>query len=227
MNTKKNLYKNKYMWTFLIQYIITCGFYLTFASIVNLYENKVNRNTTSDKIQSLLSLFYGSCMMEVIKFTHMFDNLYHDIFLYGWIYWICSILIYVFIWDFVFYLTHVLLHTKILYSYSHHTHHKCRPTSTWSAVAIDFIDTIFTGIIPYVTPILFIPMHEYTVYFINMILMVWSMIVHSNMKIIWKNKYLITPTDHNLHHYYGMYNYNYGGFTKIWDILFGTYCYLI
>ena len=63
---------------------------------------------------------------------------------------------------------------------SHFRHHKCRPPVPWSGIAIDPIETVFSGILPYIVPLFMLPFHIYTVYALNIVLMGWATLVHSS-----------------------------------------------
>jgi sterol desaturase/sphingolipid hydroxylase (fatty acid hydroxylase superfamily) len=67
---------------------------------------------------------------------------------YGWAYWVLSIPLYFLLWDGVFYLTHLILHWQPVYAASHFRHHAFRPPVAWSGIAIDPIETVFSGILP-------------------------------------------------------------------------------
>ena len=137
------------------------------------------------------------------------------------VYWLLSIPLYLLLWDMVFYITHLILHWEPVYQLSHRRHHAFRPPVAWSGIAIDPIETIFSGILPYIVPLFFVPFHLHTVYAINIILVGWATMLHSSCP--WAGNWIfIGARDHNVHHARGKINSNFSAIFKIWDRIFGT-----
>lgn len=214
----------------LLRSAISCGvalsLYLVSAFIVSrLFPRQVNRNTTRHDIRlALTSLLVGSPVIQgfalLVEHYHI-APLYEKIGSHGWGYWLLSIPVYLLLWDLVFYLGHLLLHVPLVYRKSHFRHHACRPPVAWSGIAIDGIETFLSGIFPYLVPLFFLPFHIYTVYALNIMLMVWAELLHSSLN--WSgNAIFITTKDHNLHHTYGLKNSNFAAIFTIWDRIFGT-----
>jgi sterol desaturase/sphingolipid hydroxylase (fatty acid hydroxylase superfamily) len=62
----------------------------------------------------------------------------------------------------------------------------------WSGIAIDPFETILSGIMPYTIPLFIAPFHLYTVFALNIALMLWATIVHSSLP--WSgNAIFMTP----------------------------------
>jgi lathosterol oxidase len=191
-----------------------------------LFPRNVKRNIyTEDTKLGIYSLLVGTPMLETIIY---FDNIYHftkiyrNINDYSFVYYSFSIILYLLLWDLVFYLTHRLLHTDFIYKFSHYKHHQFRPPTAWAGISIDFLETILSGIMPYIVPVFIIPFHLYTLYPVNMILIFWALMLHSSCKIN-NGSILLSPKNHNLHHAYGQQNKNFSAIFTIFDRLFGTF----
>ena len=56
--------------------------------------------------------------------------------------------IYLLLWDLTFYVLHRwILHLPVCYRYMHVNHHRFRPPTAWSGIAVDPVDVIFEGIL--------------------------------------------------------------------------------
>lgn len=200
--------------------------YVLSAGVVSrFYNREVNRNVFRHDVKlGFVSLIFGS---PVIQGLAMLSETYHVGFAYtdfskwGWAYWAISIPVYIFLWDAVFYLTHRVLHWPLVYRKSHFRHHSCRPPVPWSGIAIDPFETILSGIMPYTIPLLILPFQLYTVYALNIALMVWATVLHSTHPFE-GNALFLSPRDHNLHHAFGLKNSNYAAVFTIFDRLGGT-----
>jgi lathosterol oxidase len=214
----------------LLQCAISCSiavlFYLTSASIVHrLFSRRVNRSIVRrDLFLGLVSLLSGTPIIQgfaLLADRYHIGFIYQDIGERGVLYWLISMPLYVLLWDLVFYITHLVLHVPLVYRKSHFRHHAFRPPVAWSGIAIDPFETILSGILPYTVPLLIAPFHIYTVYVLNMLLLIWATVLHSSAK--WNgNAIWIGTRDHNLHHAYGLRNYNFAAVFSFWDRLFGT-----
>lgn len=206
--------------------VIACLLYFVSAGFVaRFWSRDVNRSITRHDIKlGLISLGFGSPVLQLFAFgaeKYHYAMLYSNIASRGWLYWLVSIPIYVFLWDAVFYLTHLVLHWSWVYRHSHFRHHACRPPVPWSGIAIDPLETILSGIMPYTIPLFVMPFHIYTVYALNILLMFWATVVHSSLP--WEgNAVFLGTRDHNLHHTFGLKNCNFAAVFTIFDRLFGT-----
>ena len=108
-----------------------------------------------------------------------------------------------------------------VYSVSHANHHRFKPPVAWSGIAIDPVETIFSGLAPYLVPLFILPFHLPTVYAVNIGLVAWATWLHSSstVKLHWL---LQSPTTHNRHHAAGIRNGNYSPIFRHMDWLFGT-----
>jgi sterol desaturase/sphingolipid hydroxylase (fatty acid hydroxylase superfamily) len=205
---------------------IACALYFAFASIVaRSYNRKVSRDVVRHDIKlGLISLLFGSPMLQAFGVAQEkwgISRVYTSISDKGWLWWAISVPLYLLLWDLVFYVLHIALHNPFIFRISHFRHHKCRPPVPWSGIAIDPIETVFSGILPYIVPLFILPFHIYTVYALNILLMGWATLVHSSYD--WSNSPIfMTPKDHNLHHHFGLKNGNFAAVFTFWDRLFGT-----
>jgi sterol desaturase/sphingolipid hydroxylase (fatty acid hydroxylase superfamily) len=139
---------------------------------------------------------------------------------------IVQMLFCMFIEDFLFYLSHRLLHTKYFYSKIHKFHHEYVETVAISATYSHFLEYILGNILPSsVAPlILGTKMHfiTYLVY-ITMVLHE-SHDGHSGYTFPWSPHRVIPFTFdaefHIFHHW--RYTGNYANYLSIWDRVFGT-----
>ena len=144
-------------------------------------------------------------------------------------YWLASIPAYMLIWDFHFYWLHLCLHMEPVYSWSHANHHAFKPPVAWSGIAIDPVEQLFSGIGPYLLPMLlpvpfvgYLPFHLPTVYVINICLVAWAAFLHSSSPNAGSWLFM-GPIYHNRHHATGrLRSGNYGAIFKVYDRLFGT-----
>jgi lathosterol oxidase len=205
---------------------IACALYFVSATVVARYHNRpVARDVVRHDVKlGIVSLLFGSPLLQVFAVAHEkwgVSRVYTGIADRGWVWWAVSLPLYVILWDAVFYLTHLVLHHPFVFRISHFRHHKCRPPVPWSGIAIDPLETILSGIMPYVVPLFLLPFHVYTVYALNIVLMAWATLVHSAYD--WSESPLfMTPKDHNLHHHFGLKNANFAAVFTFWDRLFGT-----
>jgi Delta7-sterol 5-desaturase len=200
--------------------------YLLSAGVVSRFWTRgVSRSVLKHDVKlAIISLAFGSPVLQIFALgaeKYHFGLMYADIGERGYAYWLLSLPLYIFCWDAVFYLTHRVLHIPFVYRHCHFRHHSCRPPVPWSGIAIDPYETILSGIMPYTIPLFFFPFHIYTVYALNIGLMVWATWVHSSFD--WSgNAVMLSPKDHNLHHAFGLKNTNFAAVFTFYDRLAGT-----
>jgi sterol desaturase/sphingolipid hydroxylase (fatty acid hydroxylase superfamily) len=195
------------------------------GTVARFWNRRVSRSVWKHDFKlGLISLGFGSPILQgfsVLSEEYGVSFMYADVASMGLGYWLLSLPVYVLLWDLVFYFTHLVLHWPFVYRRSHFRHHACRPPVPWSGIAVDPVETILSGLLPYIVPLFIMPFHVYTVYALNMLLMLWATLVHSSLD--WSgNAVLLTTRDHNLHHTYGLKNCNYAAVFSFWDRLFGT-----
>lgn len=133
---------------------------------------------------------------------------------------------YFFIFDLYFYAFHRLIHLQPLYRWIHIKHHRSVSPNPLSSSSMHPLEGIGEGLI---IPIFLalVTIHEASMPFIVTFATLMGLYVHCGHEFAprwwyrtWFSKWLITPMFHDQHHQY--FNFNYGGFTTIWDYLFGT-----
>ena len=205
--------------------IATLLYFVSAGLMARFYNRGVSRSVWKHDVKlGIGSLIFGSPVLQAFALAAdkwHFTRLYTDMAGHGWLYWVISLPLYVLCWDAVFYVTHLVLHWSYVYRKSHFRHHACRPPVPWSGIAIDSVETIFSGILPYTVPLFFFPFHIYTVYALNIMLMFWATLVHSTFP--WSGNFvMLSPQDHNLHHTFGLKNCNFGAVFTFWDRMGGT-----
>jgi len=109
-----------------------------------------------------------------------------------------------------------------MYTNSHYVHHACRPLTTFAGTSADVFEIMLNGHGSTLFPILVLPMYSRD--YLTMILFTefWTMYLH-NSKAHKMPAGVYDCFDHNVHHYYGKDNYNFGLFFQFWDKAMGTY----
>ena len=134
--------------------------------------------------------------------------------------------VYFFAFDLYFYVIHRIMHLGPLYRLIHKTHHRSMAPNALTAFSFNPLEGILAGV--------FLPLFLAT-FEVHRSSMGWiagfgplmSMAVHSGHEIFprwwyrtWATKWWLTPMFHDQHHQF--FHCNYGGFTTIWDRLFGS-----
>lgn len=155
-------------------------------------------------------------------------NIYKDFFEYGVLWAVLQIPVYIFLWDTVFYFGHrFILHTDLIFNWSHKHHHALLPPSPWSGISVDPFELLLSGMAPYLLPLLVLPFNLRTVEIINLVLMLQGQVMHSSCPYTYGGPldwWLFSPVGHNLHHTHhdNKWPHNYGVIFKLWDRLLGT-----
>lgn len=135
---------------------------------------------------------------------------------------IISIPLYYILVDTFFYWIHILFHSVDYLYKSHYTHHKYRPITSWDARNLDGLDgTLET--LSFIFPGFCIN-YSFSLFCILLLSnYFWASFLHHSQYEFKINKYVMSNSDHTLHHKYGQKNYNYGFYFTLWDKLMGTY----
>ncbi|MBL7778254.1 MAG: sterol desaturase family protein [Chitinophagales bacterium] len=155
-------------------------------------------------------------------YTQMYTN-FSD---YSVAYFIFSVLAFIFIHDFYFYLTHRLMHWKPIYPYVHKVHHMSTNPTPWAAFAFHPLEAIVeVSIVPIM--VFLMPVHPYTILIWVLYQTGMNVLGHLGFELFpagftnnWLTKWSNTSTHHNMHHKYV--TSNYGLYFNIWDRVFGT-----
>ncbi len=134
--------------------------------------------------------------------------------------------VYFFAFDLYFYLLHRLMHMGPLYTLIHKTHHRSTAPNPLTAFSFNPIEGALTGGFLSVFLTTF-QVHRPALYLIVGFQPFMSMFVHAGHEIFprwwyktWLTKWFLTSMFHDQHHQ--LYHCNYGGFTTLWDRVFGT-----
>jgi Delta7-sterol 5-desaturase len=133
---------------------------------------------------------------------------------------------YFFGFDTWFYWLHRLMHKEPIYKWVHKLHHYSTSPNLLTTASVTPLESLINGgWVP-----LFLTMftvHTETLIFILPTNLIMGPYVHSGYEFFprwwnksWVTKWFITATFHDQHHKY--FNWNFGGYTTIWDRLCGT-----
>jgi Delta7-sterol 5-desaturase len=161
-------------------------------------------------------------------YLYLFFNTYYGLLYYDnanfhpiYTYLISPFLFFV-VSDFTFYWGHRFWHQPWLYNHSHYYHHSCRPTTSFAGNAADVFEIVLTGYLAAIVPVLVVPMHARIFLILTAFSHIWTIFLHNNNA--FRVGFMIYDShDHNIHHYYGQTNYNFGLYFQFWDRIMGTY----
>jgi sterol desaturase/sphingolipid hydroxylase (fatty acid hydroxylase superfamily) len=153
-------------------------------------------------------------------------TLYFDISLYGIPYFLCSILVVVFLHDTYFYWTHRIMHHPRLFKYFHLVHHNSTNPSPWAAYSFHPLEGLVEGGF-FLLVVFLIPIHPYSLLLFTLFTLLFNIYGHLGYEIIPKKiltsklgKWINTSTSHNMHHKY--FTGNYSLYFRFWDIVMKT-----
>lgn len=164
----------------------------------------------------------GTLMLVKQGWTHM----YRRIDSHGWPWFVCSIIVIIFVHDAYFYWTHRLMHHPRLFRWFHRVHHQSTNPSPWAAYSFAPLEAVVqAGIFP--LAVLTMPVHPLA--FLSF--MIWQITLnvlgHTGYEYhprwlmkSWLGKFINTPTNHVQHH--EKMRGNYGLYFNFWDRLMGT-----
>lgn len=134
--------------------------------------------------------------------------------------------LYFFLFDTWFYWLHRWMHKEPFYRLIHKLHHKSTAPNLLTTISVNPLESFINGgFVP-----LFLAaftVHPESLALIAPTNIIMGLYVHSGYEFLprwwnrsWATKWFITTTFHDQHHKY--FNYNFGGYTPIWDYLCGT-----
>ena len=133
-----------------------------------------------------------------------------------------SIVLGLMVTDMIFYTLHRVVHLPPVYRYVHRYHHQSTPATTYATLSLDLIDYIIEGPISAFGPCYLIPMNFWAFYVTVIVNLFWGCYIHNygrhNLGSV-----LSSSHKHQIHHAYGVQNWNFGYYTCLWDHLCGTY----
>ena len=133
---------------------------------------------------------------------------------------------YFFGFDAYFYWFHRLMHVEPVYRWVHKLHHYSISPNLLTTLSVNPLESLINGgFVPLFT-VLF-AVHAPTMALIAPTNIIMGLYVHSGYEFFprwwhksWATGWFITATFHDQHHKY--FNFNYGGYTTIWDWVCGT-----
>jgi Delta7-sterol 5-desaturase len=138
--------------------------------------------------------------------------------------------LYFFLFDTWFYWLHRAMHQGRFYTYVHKLHHLSTSPNLLTTLSVNPLESLINGgFVPlFLSVMTFIaPVHENAMALITPTNIIMGLYVHSGYELFprwwnksWATKWFITATFHDQHHKY--FNYNFGGYTTIWDRICGT-----
>eukprot|EP00056_Hartaetosiga_gracilis_P001991 m.49471 g.49471 ORF g.49471 m.49471 type:complete len:300 (-) comp10865_c0_seq2:234-1133(-) len=222
-------------WNFLLSLVIFAPtLFFTIAYVCSIVTSEWSRYHMSEENRKemfrqayltatgLVTSAPGLAFVMKALFEQRIGRLHYDYENETWTGFIVCVIGFYVIHDFAFYTMHRLWHTPFFYKKSHHIHHSCRPTTTFAASAADAFEVSLTGYVSVLLPAFLLPITARTFIILDITSHFWSIYVHNNDAHEF-GFLLYDPHDHNVHHYYGQKNYNFGLFTQIPDRLFGTF----
>jgi sterol desaturase/sphingolipid hydroxylase (fatty acid hydroxylase superfamily) len=134
--------------------------------------------------------------------------------------------LYFFAFDTYFYWLHRWMHRKSIYKWVHKTHHYSTAPNLLTTLSVHPLESLINGgFVPLFLAIF--PVHQETMAFIGPCNIIMGFYVHCGHEFLprwwntsWLTRWFITATFHDQHHKY--FNYNFGGYTPIWDWICGT-----
>jgi len=218
---------------------IVCGRYLVLAGgayllcykpgIKKLQPYKIQpkppkkKQINNELVYSLSTVFIFSLVGVIVYFLYGsgYTTIYLNIDKYGWVYFICSFIIMIFLHDAYFYLTHRLLHTHWFLKNVHIVHHQSTNPTPLAAYCFHPVEAIMESLIvfPFIT---LFPVHLFAFLLFTFLVLVMNVIGHLGFEFLpqafRKNKwgrFLTSSTHHNLHHQ--KMNKNFGYYFTLWD----------
>jgi Delta7-sterol 5-desaturase len=138
---------------------------------------------------------------------------------------------YFLLFDTWFYWFHRLMHKEPVYSLVHKLHHKSTSPNMLTTLSVNPLESLVNGgfvpVLLTLATLVGLPLHAASVALFGVTTIAMGLYVHSGYEFLprwwnktWATKWFITTTFHDQHHKY--FNYNFGGYTPIWDYLCGT-----
>jgi len=134
--------------------------------------------------------------------------------------------LYFFLFDTWFYWLHRWMHAEPWYRLIHKLHHRSTAPNLLTTTSVNPIESLVNGgFVPLFTAAFTV--HSDTMLLIGPTNIIMGFYVHSGYEFFprwwnksWATKWFITATFHDQHHKY--FNWNFGGYTTIWDRICGT-----
>lgn len=207
-------------------------FYVLFRQKLFRYKIQLKYPKSADLIREIgyslsTAAIFASMAFGVYALRQMgLGQLYFDIGLHGWGYYLFSIGFIIVLHDAYFYWVHRLMHHPSLFRYFHKVHHLSHNPSPYAAFSFHPLEAVVEfGIIPIMA--LFMPIHSTALVFFTVWSILFNVFGHTGFEFAPSGstrhpilKWLSTPTHHNLHHQQA--NYNFSLYFNWWDRWMGT-----
>ncbi|MEO7246840.1 MAG: sterol desaturase family protein [Novosphingobium sp.] len=125
-----------------------------------------------------------------------------------------------------FYWLHRWMHNEPYYKWIHKLHHRSTSPNLLTTLSVHPLESIINGgwMVIFIT---LYPVHDASMALIGPTNIFMGLYVHSGYEFLpkwwnktWATKWFISTTFHDHHHRY--FNYNFGGYTSVWDRICGT-----
>lgn len=134
--------------------------------------------------------------------------------------------LYFFLFDTWFYWLHRWMHKEPVYTWIHKIHHRSTSPNVLTTLSVSPLESFINGgFVPLFLSVFTV--HDATMALIMPTNIIMGIYVHTGYEFLprwwnrfWATKWFISTTFHDQHHKY--FNYNFGGYTTIWDWLCGT-----
>ncbi len=187
-----------------------------------------NKNTIRDITYSFsTTVIFGIVIILVIwSIKHGHTLVYNPIDKYGYTWYFLSILLIIIIHDTYFYWTHRFLHWKLIFKWSHKTHHLAHNPTPFSAYAFHPVEALINA--PGIPLAAFIiPVHISAIFIATFYQLLINVGAHNGYEFFPKGftthkifKWHNTAPHHNMHHKFA--KCNYGLYFNFWDRVMKT-----
>ncbi|MBL7716116.1 MAG: sterol desaturase family protein [Bdellovibrionales bacterium] len=220
---------------FLRYVLIAGGFYVLIWKWTPGFARKIEKATPPPEtlryefawsaLSSLIFGVFGSA--GFILWEKGFTRVYLDWNQYGALYPWFSLALLMFLHDAYFYWVHRLMHVPKIFRRIHRVHHESKNPSPWAAFSFHWAEAILeAAILPAL--ILIVPVHPAILVIFLTTMTFLGVINHLGYEIYPRwffrmpgNRFLISASNHHLHH--SRVRYNYGLYFTWWDYWFGTH----
>jgi Delta7-sterol 5-desaturase len=138
---------------------------------------------------------------------------------------------YFFLFDTWFYWWHRAMHVEPFYKLVHKLHHYSVSPNLLTTLSVNPLESLINGgfvaVFLVLMTALTLPVHVATMAYVLPTNILMGLYVHSGYEFFprwwqktWATRWFITATFHDQHHRY--FNWNFGGYTTIWDFICGT-----
>lgn len=153
-------------------------------------------------------------------------QIYGDLSLHGWPYFLFSLVLVLLIHDAYFYWMHRLMHQPKIYRLVHLTHHRSTNPTPWAAFAFHPLEAVAeAGIIVFIA--FLFPVHSGVILLFVLLMTIYNVYGHLGWELYPKGfaqsrigRWVNTSVSHNQHHRHA--HSNYGLYFLWWDRWFGT-----